>query len=92
MDGTLDLGDRLSRFVEEQVQSGRYRDASEVVRAGLTMLERSAARREEELADFRASIDEAMASGAAQEIDFEALRAEARRRLSAATAPPVDGR
>ena len=90
MQGTLDLGDRLERFVAEQIRSGRYTDASGVVRAGLTLLERSLAGRERQLADFRTSIEEALASGPAQEVDFDALRAEARRRLAAATISPGD--
>ena len=41
MEGTLDLGEHFARFVEEQVRSGRYGSASEVVREGLAMLQQS---------------------------------------------------
>jgi antitoxin ParD1/3/4 len=33
------IGDRYEKFVDEQVSSGRYNNASEVVRAGLRLLE-----------------------------------------------------
>lgn len=36
----INLTDRFDRFVEEGVVSGRYKNASEVVRAGLRLLER----------------------------------------------------
>ena len=89
MDGTLDLGEHFERFVAEQVSKGRFGSASEVVREGLALLERSVARYEEQRADFSASIEDALASGPAEEVDFEALKAEARRRLSAS---PADAR
>ena len=35
----LTLGPRFEEYIEQQVRSGRFLDASEVVRAGLRMLE-----------------------------------------------------
>lgn len=53
------LGERFERLIDEQVQSGRYGNASEVVRAGLRLLEE----REARLAALRARIDKAVSEG-----------------------------
>jgi antitoxin ParD1/3/4 len=52
------LGDRMERFIDKQVKSGRYNNASEVVRAGLRLLEDEERRRLSD-ADIRALIEEA---------------------------------
>lgn len=48
------LGDHFERFVAEQVAVGRYNNESEVVRAGLRLLEEQELR----LLELRAKIDE----------------------------------
>jgi antitoxin ParD1/3/4 len=40
---SVSLTEHLSRFIEEQVASGRFSTSSEVVRAGLRLLERDLA-------------------------------------------------
>jgi antitoxin ParD1/3/4 len=36
---SISLGDNLENFVDKQLSSGRYKNASEVIRAGLRLLE-----------------------------------------------------
>ena len=59
----INLTPGLDRFVATKVKSGRYENASEVVRAGLRSLEREEQRYEAKLSALRAAIDEGDASG-----------------------------
>ncbi len=61
----VNLTGELDRFVLKKVQSGRYENASEVVRAALRSLERDEREYEAKLAALRAAIDEGDASGVA---------------------------
>ena len=53
----VNLTDELDHFVLQKVQSGRYENASEVVRAALRTLEREEQRHESTLAALRTAID-----------------------------------
>ena len=53
------LPPELERFAAEAVAAGRYRDVSEVVRAGRSLLQRA----EAEVAEFVVSLEEARAEG-----------------------------
>lgn len=64
---SISLDDHFGDFLSRQVRSGRFRSASEVVRAGLRLLEDQ----ETELAALRASLVAGEASGAPEPFDFE---------------------
>jgi antitoxin ParD1/3/4 len=70
----VNLTDELDHFVLAKVESGRYENASEVVRAALRTLERSEQQYEAKLAALRAAIDEGDASGIAKGNVFERVR------------------
>ncbi len=65
------LSDHFTEFLTRQVASGRYGSASEVVRAGLRLLEE----REAALEELRAEIARGEASGEALAFAPEAWRA-----------------
>lgn len=70
----VNLTDALDRFVLEKVQSGRYENASEVVRAALRTLEREEQQYQAKLAALGAAIDEGDASGVAPGDAFARVR------------------
>lgn len=70
----VNLTDELDRFVLEKVESGRYENASEVVRAALRTLEREEEQYEAKLAALRTAIDEGDASGVAKGNVFTRVR------------------
>ena len=70
----VNLTDELDRFVLEKVASGRYENASEVVRAALRTLGREEELHEAKLASLRAAIDEGDASGVAEGNAFARVR------------------
>ena len=75
------LTDELDHFVRSKVESGRFENASEVVRAALRSLEREEQRYEVELATLRAMIDEGDGSGIATGNVFERVREKLKRPL-----------
>jgi antitoxin ParD1/3/4 len=70
----VNLTDELDRFVLSKVKTGRYENASEVVRAALRTLERDEEQYEAKLAALRAAIDEGDASGIAEGDVFAYVR------------------
>ncbi|HEY5055050.1 MAG TPA: type II toxin-antitoxin system ParD family antitoxin [Acidobacteriaceae bacterium] len=70
----VNLTDELDRFVSVTVKTGRFENASEVVRAGLRALEREEKEYEAKLARLRQAIDEGDASGIAKGDVFERVR------------------
>jgi antitoxin ParD1/3/4 len=76
----VNLTDELDRFVLAKVESGRYENASEVVRAALRTLEREEQQYELKLTPLRAAIDAGDASGIAEGNVFARLRERLDRR------------
>ena len=70
----VNLTDELDRFVLSKVESGRYENASEVVRAALRTLEREEQQYELKLTALRAAVDEGDTSGIAEGNVFARLR------------------
>ena len=70
----VNLTPELDRFVLEKVESGRYENASEVVRAALRTLEREEQQYDAKLAVLRNAIDEGDASGVAEGDVFARVR------------------
>lgn len=71
---SISLDEHFTSFLAREVASGRYRSASEVVRAGLRLLEDQ----ETQLAALRAALVAGEQSGAAEEFDFDAFIASKR--------------
>ena len=59
------LGTYFEDFIKAKISQGRYNNASEVIRAGLRLLEEN----EERIAALKAAIDEGLESGVADGFD-----------------------
>jgi antitoxin ParD1/3/4 len=70
----VNLTDELEHFVLTKVKSGRYENASEVVRAALRTLEREEHKYEAKLKALRQAIDEGDAGGIAKGKAFARVR------------------
>lgn len=70
----VNLTDDLDSFVLGQIESGRYENASEVVRAALRSLDRGQKQFEAKLVALRTAIDAGDASGDAEGNTFERVR------------------
>jgi antitoxin ParD1/3/4 len=64
---SISLGDHFTGFVDGQLVRGRYGSTSEVVRAGLRLLEEH----ETKLATLRAALIEGEQSGPSESFDFD---------------------
>lgn len=72
---SISLDDHFAGFLAQEVATGRYRSASEVVRAGLRLLEDQEVR----MSALRASLVAGEDSGEAEEFDFDAFVAAKKR-------------
>lgn len=64
---SITLGDHFTGFVDRQLEKGRYGSASEVVRAGLRLLEEH----EIKLSNLRAALIEGEESGPSEPFDLD---------------------
>jgi antitoxin ParD1/3/4 len=71
---SFSLGDHFHAFVESQVAEGRYGNSSEVIRAGLRLLETQ----ETQLAALRGDLIEGENSGVPTPFDFDEFIVRAR--------------
>lgn len=62
---SITLGDYFDQFIQSTLSNGRYKNASEVVRAGLRLLEEE----EQRVIALRQSIEEGVNSGLAEDFD-----------------------
>ena len=72
---SVSLGEQFAVFIERQVKDGRYGSASDVVRAGLRLLEEY----ETKVEALRAALIEGEKSGPATPFDFDAFIKRKRR-------------
>ena len=86
MNMNVSLTDELANFVKAKVSGGRYTSSSEVVREALRLLEKVEKQEAEKLSLLRKAWQEGIDSGDAGELDFSALKQEARARLAASKA------
>ncbi|GAA1086882.1 type II toxin-antitoxin system ParD family antitoxin [Tsukamurella spumae] len=69
---SISLDDHFSEFLAREVATGRYRSASEVVRAGLRLLEDQETR----MSALRAALVAGEESGPPEDFDFDAFIAD----------------
>lgn len=62
---SVSLGAYFDQFVESNISRGRYKNASEVIRAGLRLLEEE----EDRVSALKAAINEGVHSGTATDFD-----------------------
>ena len=64
---SISIGDYFDNFIQSSISAGRYKNASEVVRAGLRLLEEE----ENKMIALRAAIQEGIESGIANDFNPE---------------------
>lgn len=62
---SISLGDYFDRFVKNRVSEGKYKNVSEVIRAGLRLLEQE----ESKIKALKGAVEEGVQSGVAHDFD-----------------------
>jgi antitoxin ParD1/3/4 len=75
------LGDHFEQFISQQIKIGRYGSASEVIRAGLRLLEEH----EQRIGTLRQALVDGEKSGDAGQLNIMEIKTRARRRLRPAS-------
>ena len=77
---SISIGDYFDNFIQSTISAGRYKNASEVVRAGLRLLEEE----ENKIIALRAAIQEGIESGIAYDFNPESHleRLKAKKKLN----------
>jgi antitoxin ParD1/3/4 len=76
---SVTIGDHFASFISDQVQAGRYGSTSDVVRAGLRLLEEHEVR----VKALEAALIEGEESGEPRSFDFDAFKARKRAEYAA---------
>ena len=82
MNMNVSLPDELADFVKTKVSGGRYASSSEVVREALRLMEKVEQQEAEKLSYLRKAWQDGVDSGGAEQLNFAALKQEARTRLA----------
>ncbi|MBW4699777.1 MAG: type II toxin-antitoxin system ParD family antitoxin [Aphanocapsa lilacina HA4352-LM1] len=88
MPSSYAIGEHFEQFIRLQIDSGRYTNASEVVRASLRLLEDQEKLRQMQLEEMRQLIRDGAGSGPGQSADAVFNRLEARYGDSSAACEP----
>ncbi len=75
---SISLGDYFDQFVQSRIKEGRFKNVSEVIRAGLRLLEEE----ENKISALRSAVQDGIDSGIAHDFDpqkhLESLKAKKR--------------
>ncbi len=76
---SVSLGPHFTSFIDSQVEGGRYGSASDVIRAGLRLLEEH----ESTVKALQNALNAGLESGEPRPFDFEAFKASKRAKFQA---------